>query len=437
MSQVPLATLSTSPFSFESLAAAWEELKIAKTDAFSARIKISAGWDDVGLRAFERQRDQHLHANSRKVRSGRYTFRPFLSHEVPKEGGTRTIAYSGIRDRIVQAALHKVLVPAVEPHLTDSAFAYRASRGAHDAAFEIFDCANNGLPFFLKSDFVQFFDRIDHARLRSLINALDLEPEVHQLTWRFIRTGSIARDLRPRVHPVARNLGVPQGGVVSGVLSNLFLADFDHALRRIEGARLIRYADDFVVMCADPTTCNRAFAAAQDAAQSFRLALHEGDKTVKCGHIDDGFNFVGFRFRGTKVSVKPSNIGKFRSRVDAVLAKHEGRLRDGEYADARECVGKAVYHLNIKVSGVQIGDKTRSWMTYFRVVNDVDQIRRLDRWISKRLSAMCVRIGIPARRRSVIRALGYRGLVREYWRVRKRMRTRALVYRGFLRQPTE
>ena len=437
MSQVPLATPSASPFSFGSLAVVWEDLKSAKTDALSKRIKIPPGWDEVGRREFERQRDQHLQAISRKVRSGRYTFRPFLSHEVPKEGGTRTIAYSGIRDRVVQAALHKLLVPAVEPHLTDSAFAYRASRGAHDAVYEIFECANNGSPYFVKSDFVKFFDQIDHARLRTLIDALDLDEEVRKLTWRFVRTGSTPRDLRPRVQPSARTIGVPQGGVISGVLSNLFLADFDRALRRLEGARLIRYADDFVVMCADPMTCDRVFAVAQDAAHTINLKLHEGEKTVQCGHIDDGFNFVGFRFRGSKVSVKPSNIGKFRNRIDAVLAKHEGRLRDGEYADARECVGKAVFHLNIKVRGVQVDDKTRSWMTYFRVVNDVDQIRRLDRWISRRFSAMCIRIGISARGRSAIRAIGYRGLVREYWRVRKKMRTRALPMTGFVGRPSE
>ena len=219
---------------------------------------------------------------------------------------------------------------------------------------------------------------------------------------------------------------------MSGVLANLYLADFDRAVRLIPDATLIRYADDFVVLCPDEAICAAVFECVQTAARDAHLDLHAGAKTVPCGHVNDGLNFVGFRLRGTRVMIKPGNVAKFQRRVDAVLARHESKLRDGAYSSADECIQQAVYHLNRKVTGLEIDGHQRSWMTFFHIVNDVAQIRRLDRWIWRRLADLCQRVRTSHRKRSEMIALGYRGLHREYWKVRRRLRARALPYSGFL-----
>lgn len=435
MAQVTMATAFDVAFSRDALANSWERLKRAKTDQLTRRIRIPPGWDGVTVARFERQLAQHLAAIERQAKSNRYTFRPFLYHMQPKaDGGERRIAYSGIRDRLVQAALHDVLAPAIETQLTDSAYAYRSGRSTHDAIREIYRSATSGQPFFVKSDFVKFFDRLDHTRLRALVDGLDVDGRAKQLAWRFVRTGDTPRDedRSTRAFPLSRRIGVPQGGVISGLLANLYLAEFDQRVRTIAGATLIRYADDFVVFCENRKTCEQVFGLVSLAAADALLELHEGAKTVQGYHINDGINFVGFRMRGTKVMVKPSNVTKFKKRVQALLNAHETKLREGEYTSPHECVRQALYHLNLKVTGVELDGIRRSWIAYFRIINDVNQIRRLDRWMWTRLALMIRRVGLGSLTRSQVFDLGYRGLYREYWHVRRQLRAFALPATGML-----
>src|SRR5262245_30587129 len=102
-------------------------MRLAKTDMFSGRVRMIPGWDRMSLAAFERQRDQHLRAVSRKALAGRYTFRPFVYRDFPKPDSveTRRISRSTIRDGLVQRALAEVLVESIETLLTDSCYAYR------------------------------------------------------------------------------------------------------------------------------------------------------------------------------------------------------------------------------------------------------------------------------------------------------------------------
>jgi retron-type reverse transcriptase len=424
-------------FSRDALGGVWNRLKETKTDLLTNRIKIPAGWDGLTVGRFERQLPQHLSAIERRVRSGRYTFRPFLHHfQLKADGDKRKIAYSGIRDRIVQAVLHDLLAPVIDTRLTDSAFAYRSGVSTHDAVRQIYRISTSGRPFFVKSDFVKFFDELDHARLKALLDDLDVDVRARQLAWRFLRTGDVARDRKSDAEsfPPSRCVGVPQGGVISGLLANLYLSAFDEVVRAIPGATLIRYADDFVVFCQDEDTCKMAFDVVANAASEALLRLHSNEKTVQCGHIDDGLNFVGFRIRGTRVRVKPANVSKFKRRIESVLTLHESRLREGAYDTPGECVRQALRHVNLKVMGVEAEENVRrSWIACFRLINDVDQVRQLDRWVWRNLSLMIRRLGSRRLSRSEIFALGYRGLVREYWRVRRQMRSPSLPFRGMIR----
>jgi len=358
-----------------------------------------------------------------------------VHHFVPKvDGGERKIAYSGIRDRLVQAVLHDILTPAIDTRLTNSAFAYRQGISTHDAIRQIHSCVTGGQPFFVKSDFVQFFDRLDHTRLKGLIDYLDVDPRARQLVWRYARTGDVARNANTeaRVYPPSRTLGVPQGGVISGLLANLYLCEFDEAVRTVAGATLVRYADDFLVLCRDKSVCAEASRAVVERAQAIQLELHEGPKTVTCGHMNDGVNFVGFRLRGTKVAVKPSNIAKFKKRMESVIALHETRFRQGEYSSATECLRQTIRHANLKLTGVEVEGRPRSWLVCFRILNDVEQVRQLDRWVWKRIAGLSRRIGLPYQTRTAVFGVGYRGLLRAYWNSRRRVKTFELPFSGMI-----
>jgi hypothetical protein len=132
------------------------------------------------------------------------------------------------------------------------------------------------------------------------------------------------------------------------------------------------------------------------------------------------------------VSIKPTNVGKFKRRIQAVIAAHEDRLRTGGYATPRECIRQTFRHINLKVMGVEVESGRRSWIACFRIVNDVGQIRQLDRWVWSRLSLLTRRLRLPHRTRSEVFALGYRGLLREYWHTRRHMRSFNLPFQGMV-----
>ncbi|HEY4130671.1 MAG TPA: hypothetical protein VGM50_08630 [Gemmatimonadaceae bacterium] len=99
---------------------------------------------------------------------------------------------------------------------------------------------------------------------------------------------------------------------------------------------------------------------ASEETSKVPLELHAGAKTMECGHINDGLTFVGFRLRGTKISVKPTNLSKYKKRITAAIAMHEEQLRTGLYASPRKCAQQALHHVNRKIIGVDVGDTQRS-----------------------------------------------------------------------------
>lgn len=431
MSQDPLAKTFEEAFTPTHIDNLFQRLVESKRDLLDDHVHIPPGWDRKSLDAFQKQRHQHIAAVSRKVLGGRYTFRPFIYRDVPKAGGgCRKISFSGIRDRVAQAGLHQVIQPVVDALLSDSAYAYRQGIGTHDAIEAIYNAATSGKPWVFESDFEKFFDTLDHTRLKDLIDGLPLDPRAKVLCWRFVRTGELRAESKERPVPRSRSIGVPQGGVLSGVLANLYLVEFDETLRAA-GNTLVRYADDFLMLCPSPAECAKSHQLAAAKAEELHLTLHPG-KTTEQRSINKGIEFVGFRLRGTLVSVKPANVARFKSRISGILRTLDGRIEAGEFGSRREAVSAAIQWVNRKIQGVSIDGTPRSWIRYFRVVNDEKQIRDLDSWVWRQLQRW-VQVGRgPHLTRSELRQRGLTSLVSEYWNARRTLRTKSLPSTGFV-----
>ncbi|MGE0481692.1 MAG: reverse transcriptase domain-containing protein [Vicinamibacterales bacterium] len=391
-------------FQIDNLGRSFERLLIRHYDVISDEPQIVPGADRIQLRHFKADLDKHLRAIARKATQGRYTYAPFLGVDVPKPGSKekRPISIATIRDTLVQRALYDYLYPRIDPLLTDSVFGYRVGRSAHAAIAAIRQHIRGGLTSVVDIDLTKFFDTVNHDLLLSKLDALAIDDRARKLVFRFLRTGRVdaavtdaQRKSAPRqekFRAAIRTVGVPQGGVLSGMLSNLFLAEFD----RLVGSQnpgYVRYADDFVICCANPTDCTAAHALVDNQMRALGMTLN-ASKTRVCVPITQGIDFLGFRIDADSIRVRGRNIHKFKNRVRTVIANQH------KHRTAGATLKSLCRRLNYKIEGPNRQQRERlkrvagvthphrrSWIGFFRIVTDVEQVRALDRWIRKEVSA--------------------------------------------------
>lgn len=390
-------------FSVDQLRRSFEQLLKRHFDIFAGEAIIIPGSDRIQLKHFERDLDQHLRAIQRKAVQGRFTFSPFLGVDVPKPGSKdkRPISIAAIRDTLVQRALYDYLYPRIDPLLTDSVFGYRTGRSAHAAIRTIQKHIRGSSKYIVDVDFQKFFDTVSHDILLEKFDKLTVDSRARQLVFRFLRTGRVDADItasqrkatscQQKFVAPSRNLGVPQGGVLSGMLSNLYLAAFD---RQVGSGfpGYVRYADDFVICCKSASQCSDAFALVQQQASVISMTLNSA-KTRPCVSVVEGVEFLGFRIDDKRVRVRGANVHKFKNRIRSVIDSQ--CLCPTASATLVDLVRRLNYKIEgpnksqreaLRIAGVQ-NPHRRSWIGFFRIVTDLRQIRELDRWIRGEISA--------------------------------------------------
>jgi retron-type reverse transcriptase len=479
-------------FSPERVKDEYWQYKESKRDLFSSaeepKFAMVMGADGVIYEAFEKQLDRHANNISRRVHEGKYLFYPFREVDIPKEtptplptppspnessttaesnetpsrAGYRTLSIASIRDAIVQRLVYDVLYETIEGlflTLHDPfpvSFAYRKGKSAPKAAVRVHQHIQDGYRQILDADITKYFDTIPHdLLLERLSQVIDPASRTFDLVRRFIHTDRVpyesyryakrrGKTVGVRIfhwrkpERVRREQGIAQGGVLSGMLANLYLHDFDDWIMKSLGKhydiRYVRYADDFVILARIPTVLNDIQTAAEEKLETLRLKLNQG-KTRHIDVRDTPLEFVGFQFDGQHLRVRGKNIDRFKERVlEAFLARSE---QTSEEDDTRE---RAIKHLKYLVRRVQYkiegysGSHTcpvcryervgppRSWIAFFQVVTDKEQIRQLDKWIRDQICAdVFSRYGVRLSRRE-LRQTGLRSLMNESYRVRQTRR---------------
>ena len=207
-----------------------------------------AGADGVTIERFAGDLDANIGKLQEDVATGVYRPLPLLPIVVRKKPGsldTRTLLVPAVRDRVLQTAAAHHLGRAFEDEFLECSFAYRPHRSVNSAIARIRYLHQHGFAFVAEADIDSFFDRVDHAVLRERLTARVPEPKIRDLVAEWI--GGFRWD----GHGVRRIAeGIPQGSPISPLLANFFLSDFDLALEEA-GLKLIRYADDFLILCRD------------------------------------------------------------------------------------------------------------------------------------------------------------------------------------------
>lgn len=249
----------------------------------------AAGVDGVDLDTFLDRMSFEEGRLIASLRDGTYRPSPLRGVLVRRpDGRYRPIAVPTHADRFAQRMLLEVLRPALERVFEESSFAYRPALSRRNAHRSVRQAYDQGYRWVLESDIAAFFDQVDWERLRIRLEAyLGTDPAV-DLLMRWVEAPIIFGD-----RTIARESGLPQGSVVSPMLANLYLDAFDEAMAA-RGFRLVRYADDFLVLCKRQEDAERALEAVTAELADLGLAVKPEKTAVRS--FDQGFKFLGAVF---------------------------------------------------------------------------------------------------------------------------------------------
>ncbi len=231
--------------------------------------------------------------------------------EIPKAGGkTRPLGIPTVKDRIVQTAVKRVIEPIFEKEFLPMNYGFRPQRGCKDALREVNEHLKAGYTHVVDADLKGYFDSIPHELLKTRIEEHISDGRLLSLLQSWLEQ-DIVKGLE-RWTPTA---GTPQGAVISPLLANLFLHPLDEKMSKL-GYKMVRYADDFVILCESAPQAQQALGEVRDWVQENGLTLHpDKTHTGDCLIEGQGFEFLGYRFEAGKRWVKEKSLRGFMDKV--------------------------------------------------------------------------------------------------------------------------
>lgn len=275
----PVATSERSGPLFDQMAS------IAKLSRAWDRVHANrgaAGGDGVSVAHFAHSADIRIRRLAHELRTGRYAPGPARRVLIPKsDGGLRPLDIPCVVDRVAQGAAAIVLDALLDREMAPSSFAYRRGRSVAHAVARVATLRRDGFRYVVDGDIVRYFERIPHERLILKLESLVDDPVLVDLVWLWLETYAPA------------GLGVPQGSPISPLLANLYLDAVDDEIES-RGVRLVRFADDFLILCKSEDLADSSLSRMADLLARHGLELHR-EKT-RLVDFDQGFRFLGHLF---------------------------------------------------------------------------------------------------------------------------------------------
>jgi RNA-directed DNA polymerase len=323
-----------------------------------------AGADQQTVAHFARQAEAELARLHEQLRNGKYRPQPVRRAWIPKPGSNeqRPLGIPAVRDRTVQAALRHVLEPIFETEFAEHSYGFRPGRGAKDALRRVDTLLKGGHDWVVDADLKSYFDTIPHDRLLALVKARVADGSVLALVESFLRAGVLeeAKGWQPTER------GTPQGGVISPLLANLYLDPFDHQMAR-KGWELVRYADDFVILCRSEAEAQTALSQVQAWMNEAGLSLHPEKTRIVNAAQPGGFDFLGYHFERGRKWPREQSLRKLKERVRTMTSRLEGR--------------------SLKEIVTEVNRTLRGWYGYFQH-SKPNTFQNVDGYVRRRLRSV-------------------------------------------------
>jgi RNA-directed DNA polymerase len=376
--------------------------------------KGAPGIDGMTIEEFP----DHAHENWKAIKAslldGTYSPRPVKRVEIPKDnGGTRNLGIPVVTDRVLQQAVCQVLTPVFDPHLSESSFGFRPNRSAHMAVKKVLRLIQNGYAYAVDIDLEKFFDTVNHDVLMNRVARRVSDRGILRLIGRYLRAGVVVNG---RLNETSK--GVPQGGPLSPLLSNILLDDLDKELEK-RGHQFARYADDLIILVKSKRAGERVMESISRFLEKVLKVKVNRDKSrvVK----SEESSFLGFTFTGKRLTVSEKSMNRFR-------------------AELRRLTGRS-WGVSIEYRFQKIGVYLRGWMNYFGIAMKYNDAVETDHWLRRR-ARMChlkqwnrakkrigelIKLGAP-RYHAILTGLSRKG----YWHLAKTLSTNCGLSNAYL-----
>jgi RNA-directed DNA polymerase len=327
-----------------------------------ARKKGAAGVDHVTVNDFGSRLTDELPRLARQLRKGTYRPQAVRRVQIPKPGTneTRPLGIPTVRDRVAQAAIVNVIEPIFEREFAEHSYGFRPGRGGKDALRRVDRLLKDGSVYVVDADLKSYFDTIPHDRLMARLKERIADGSVLTLIESFLKAGIL--DGMTAWTPEA---GAPQGAVLSPLLSNIYLNPLDHQMAKA-GFAMVRYADDFVVLCRSAEEAQRALNVIRQWVADNGLTLHP-TKTKIVDARQEGFDFLGYRFVKHRRFPRAKSLAKFKDAIRAKTKRTSGDSLSFIVADVNRTL--------------------RGWFAYFQHSHRT-VFRELDGWTRMRLRSL-------------------------------------------------
>lgn len=329
----------------------------------SKRNQGSAGVDHVTIAQFTADLAQNLEILSRSLKDGSYRPQAIRRVWIPKPGSSekRPLGIPTVRDRVVQGALRNVLEPIFERDFAAHSYGFRPGRSTKDALRRVSELLEGGSTYVVDADLRSYYDTIPRQALMARIEAKVSDGRVLDLVRLFLD-----QEVMAGLEHWTPEEGTPQGAVISPLLSNIYLDPLDHQMAG-QGYEMVRYADDFVILCRSREEAERALAEVESWTAEAGLQLHPEKTRIVDATQPGGFDFLGYHFEGG-----------YRWPSKKSLKKHKDTIR----SLTRRTNGHSLREILRRVNAV-----CRGWFEYFKHSHGTT-FKPLDQWIRMRLRSI-------------------------------------------------